>query len=83
MENSPPEGAGELIAVATQLVLYSVFSKMGELDERLKEAIGEGFTEAALGAKLLAIKGPGEDRKAAGAALLEIIEHMREQTFAD
>jgi hypothetical protein len=82
MPNSPlSQEASQYMVVAMQLVLYSVFTKLSELDRRIERAILEGFEEAALGAELLSVRGPGEELKAEGAVLFDLIEHMKQQTF--
>jgi len=46
------------MVVAMQLVLYSVLTKLSEIDERFAGAVREGFEEAELGVKMLALRGP-------------------------
>lgn len=71
------------MAVALHLVLYSVFAKLSKIDRRIEKAIMEGIDEAAAGAEMLASLGPDKEMRAEGAVLLEIIEHMKKETFQD
>jgi hypothetical protein len=69
------------MVLAMQLVLYSVLARLSEMDERFAAAVREGFEEAELGVKILAVRGPGEERRAEGAMLADIICQMKAQMF--
>lgn len=81
-ENMPSDHVpSEYMVVAMQLVLYGVLTKLSEIDERFAAAVREGFEEAELGVKILAVRGPGAERRAEGAMLSEIIGQMKAQMF--
>ena len=78
-----PMSTADKMVLAIQLALGHILAEIGQVDEKLKDAIKRGFDNASLDAERMALRGSDERRTETANSMLAILEELRTITFPE